>query len=302
MGDWLFRILIGLVLTPLALLGLLLTLGAVSTAVQRGRLMLFGGRAVGRVVGFAASKPSPQEPTTVMDLAPPTPYLRIAFTDERGQLHEVTTDISVSPKKFKKGDPAPLLYAVGHPQTFAVRRFGLMWGAPLLMAFLGLALLAPALAALGYFWPPFGEWAVSIVRPLAFLLVPVLAVGLPGLFALLGMSMILQRLRRLREDHRTEGVVVETGVLRSGGRHYHWMEVAYRDATGAEQTRKLSTGFGAARPEGRMVPLLVDRAAPQDVLVNESGELWFLPVMCLVIGSLVMAVGAWAWWTGELSL
>lgn len=178
----------------------------------------------------------------------------------------------------------------------------MMWVSPLFFAAIGLALLAPIFFVLAKRRPALGDWAADGIRPLLPLLLPLFAVGLPATFALLGVYLTLHLLRRVREDYRTQGVIRETGWIRDGNDRQHWIRVAYRDATGEEQVRQISSKLGASRGEGRTVSLLVDRADPQDILMNGLGELWFLPIMFVALGSVVGAVFAWAWWTGALAI
>ncbi len=279
--------------------GLFFTIGAIHAALERIGLVLFGGRAVGRVVGFVTTNRTPNTEPNVIELTAPAPLLRIAFTDERGQMHEVTTNTSVSSRAFRVGDSVRLLYIVNHPQTFAISRMGMLWGEPLLMAIIGMVMLTPGLVALGSYWPALGAWAVNLMQPLKSWSVSLLIVALPLLIALVGTGTVLQRLRRLREDYRTEGVILETGLVRNGGRRYPWVRIAYRDAAGNEQERRIFQGIASRQP-GETAPLLVNRQLPHDILFNEPLELWFAPVACLAVAVTIAVVAVWAWWTGQL--
>ena len=295
-----------------SLLGLLLVALGAYAFLQRCWLTLFGEHTVGTVVGFVADEnsPPPDHTVTETDLLPSMPFLRIAFTDYFGQSHEVTSASSVSPKKFRPGDPVPLLYRSGRPDTFVVNRFWMKWSVPMAFIVLGLALSILGLLFVGTLWPAFGDWVTRIGRQAAPLLVPILAIGLPTIGALLGAYLIYRRMRRLREDYRTQGTIIATGWVRvrSVDSHYdhgRWIRVAYRDADGHEQTRTLSVATGLAAPirrEGQTVHLLVDPTAPQDILLNESGELWFLPLMFLTLGLIVALVFTWAWLSGQLTV
>ena len=294
-----------------ALLGVLsVALGAYAF-LQRCWLMAFGEHAIGTVVGLVADEksPTPDEPVTEFDFLPAMPHLRIAFTDHFGESHEVTSDISVSPKTFRPGDNVPVLYRSGHPETFVVNRFWMKWGLPILFIGGGLVLLGGPVAFLGTVWPAFGAWAGRIGRQLAPVAVPLLAMGLPTLFALLGAQMIYRRLRRLREDFRTQGTIMATGSIVTGigadADTSQWIRVSYRDANSHEQSRIVSVCSGLlsrTRREEQAVDLLVDRQAPQDVLLNEPLELWFVPLMFLGLGSIVALVFTWAWLSGKLTV
>jgi hypothetical protein len=314
---------VGAVLVLFAALGVLLVGLGGYAFLQRCWLMTFGEHAVGTVVGLVADETSrtPDEAVTEMDLLPPMPHLRITFTDYFGASHEVTSDISVSPRKFRPGDNVPVVYRSGHPETFFVNRFWVKWGAPMLFIGLGLTLLICPVAFLGTVWPAFGDWAGHVVRQAAPWLAPIFVFGLPTMFVLLGATMISQRLRRLREDYRTQGTIAATGLethwsVGAGGTegeipaaagHGHreiwrWIRVAYSDRNGHKQTRTVPVATGLAarrRQKGQIIELLVDPEAPQDVLVNEAGELWFLPVMCVALGSIGLFVFTWAWLTDK---
>jgi hypothetical protein len=277
--------------------------------------MTFGEHAVGTVVGLVADETSrtPDEPVTEMDLLPPMPHLRISFTDYFGASHEVISDTSVSPKKFRPGDDVPVVYRSGHPETFFVNRFWVKWGGPMLFIGLGLTLLLCPLAFLGTVWPAFGDWAGHVVRQAAPWLAPIFVFGLPTMFVLLGAHMISQRLHRLREDDHTQGTILATGLetYRPAGGAGHereisgWIRVAYSDRDGHKQTRTLSVTTGLAarrRQKGQIIELLVDPKAPQDILVNEAGELWFVPVMHVALGSICLLVFTWAWLTDKWTL
>ncbi|MFV1968503.1 MAG: DUF3592 domain-containing protein [Pirellulaceae bacterium] len=218
-----FSFLAGAFLVFLAALGGLLVVVGGYAFLQRCWLIAFGEHALGTVVGLVADEksPTPDEPVTEMDVLPPMSPLRITFTDYFGDSHEVTSDISVSPKKFRPGDQVPVLYRSGHPQTFVVNRFWMKWGGPMLFVGMGAALLICPVAFLGTVWPAFGEWAGYIVRQAAPWLAPIFVFGLPTMFVSWGAHMISQRLRRLREDDRTQGTIVvsglETSRLRGSG-------------------------------------------------------------------------------------
>jgi hypothetical protein len=248
------------------------------------------------------------------------PFLQIRFTDYFGESHEVTSASSVSPKKFRIGDAVPVLYRSGRPDTFVVNRFGMKWSVPLLFVGLGLALLVGPLIFLGTLWPAFGTWAGRIVHQLAPVAAPLFTIGLPTLFALLGAHMIYQRLRRLREDFRTQGTIMTIGSVTAmtedtpdaiwGKRGMtsqilKWVRVTYRDANNDEHTRIVPVSIGLlarSRREGQTVDLLIDRQAPQDILLNEPGELWFAPLMFLALGSLGALVFTWAWLSGQMTV
>jgi Protein of unknown function (DUF3592) len=310
---------VGAFAIALAVLGaLLVALGAYSF-LQRCWLIAFGEHAVGTVVALVADEesPTPAEPVRALDLLPPMPHLRIAFTDYFGASHEVTSDISVSPKKFRPGDHVPVVFQRGHPETFFVNRFRMKWGVPLLFMGIGLALLGGPLAFLATYWPAFGQRAAHVIRQASPWLGPTFVFGLPTLVVLWGVYMFYERLRRLRQDYRARGRIMATGFvtemtrdrtspddqLGRTSRIWQWIRVAYRDADGCEQTRTLSVSTGLVarrRREGQTVDLLVDRQAPQDILVNEAGELWFPPAMCVALGSIVLLVFTWAWVTEKL--
>jgi len=70
---------------------------------------------------------------------------------------------------------------------------------------------------------------------------------------------------------------------------------------GVTRTLGVISGLVArVRREGQTVNLLVDRSSPQDVLLNEPGEPWFLPMMFIVIGAICTIGFALAWWSGEM--
>jgi hypothetical protein len=289
---WLF---LGVLAAPFALLGLLLAFAGVFAFFQRCGLILFGERAVGTVVEFLEDKEHLHPSKSQLATAAPTPFLRVAFTDCLGRMHQLKTDTGVSPKSFQVGDRVPLLYRRNHPKTFVVDQLWMKWAGPVLFLIMGTALLVPALAVVGHVWPPLGEWAEQLGRRWAPWLTPLLALGLPALFAFLGGHLLLDRKRRLENDHRTHGEIIEAGWGR--GKRYRWIRVAYRDHAGSERTRVLNAS--ARHEEGQAVPLLVDPANPMDVLINEPGELWFVGAICLAMGLLGLAVLGWAWWTGQ---
>jgi hypothetical protein len=237
-------------------------------------LVVFGESAVGIVVAPVGNKESQQPDDGAVAFVVRSPYLRLSFTDDSGQSRKVTSDMSVSPKKFRIGDEVPLLYRRGHPKTFVVNRFWMKWFPPMCSIGLGLILAIPALVIIANVWPAVGAWMLTAFRVAAPVLVPVWLIGGPILFSILGAWLTCERRRRLRQDYRTQGTILATGWNRS--LKSRWIRVAYRDSAGQEQTRTLPVISGMLsrdRREGQTVDLLVDRSSPQDVLLNEPGEL-----------------------------
>jgi hypothetical protein len=128
---------------PLAAAGILIWL-------QRWYLTLFGERTVGTVLGFVDNdNAQPSERSTGESSA----FLRISFIDCYGKEHRVTTDTSVSPQKYRVGDPIPLLYRLARPRTFVVDRFWMKWTIPLIFGGIGFILLLPVFYMLARAWP-----------------------------------------------------------------------------------------------------------------------------------------------------
>ena len=295
--DSFFWIVFGVIALPFALLGLLLCGIGVYIFFQRWWLMLLGERATARVVALLKSKSSSDAEPELVDLAGPKPFLRLVFTDSSGLERKVSSDTGVSPRKFQPGDEVPILYREGAHKTFVVDRFWMKWAAPLWLTFFGVSLLIPGLAALGGLWPAFGKWVAALGKQSPAWALPLLFDGLAAIFVLIGIDLLRRRWRHWRFSVRTRGRITEAGSRRSGDDRYYWIRVAYADAEGCERTRTLAVSN--RRREGEPVPLLVDPAHPEDVLVNEPFEMWFLPGMFLGIGTIVLVVLTWAWLTGK---
>lgn len=301
MEDSVFWVMFGLLAVPFTLVGLLL--GAVGGYVflQRWWLTLFGQRAIGTVVGHVGSKKTVGPDGEISELAVSSPYLRIKFVDCFGKEHKVSSDTGASPKKFPKGSDVSLLYRARRPRTFVVDNFWLKWFGPVAFLGMGLTMSVPGFVVLGVVWPAFGKTSQRLLNQTAPWLFPPLFLGLASSFALFGAFLIRDRLRRLRHNDRTTGQIIAVGSRGSGDSTYQWIRVAYTDAKGnpLEQTLTVVTGVASpTRTVGQSVRLLVDPESPLDVLLNEPLELWFVPAMFAVLGTIVVVALTWGWGTG----
>ncbi|MEJ7595488.1 MAG: DUF3592 domain-containing protein, partial [Planctomycetaceae bacterium] len=166
---------------------------------------------------------------------------------------------------------------------------------------LGLILAVPAMVIVAKVWPAVGAWMVTGFQVAAPVLTPLFCIGGPILCTMLGVWLTNKRRQRLRRDYRTHGTIEAIGWNRRS--RSSWIRITYQDAAGQQQTRSLivSTGLLPRRRQvGQTVDLLVDPSSPLDVLLNEPGELWFLPAMFIVIGAICTIGFALAWWSGEM--
>lgn len=150
-NSWLDHIGLFVVIVPLGGLGLLLVIGGLLSVLQQIRMLAFGRRTTGTVLGYRDQDEEFVGFRRQQTITGTFQIPRYRFIDEQGQAHEADA-IGAKRPRYQIGESVPVIYLENRPTTCMINHVLDAWGGPLMMLAVGLVLLGMSAWALLGIW------------------------------------------------------------------------------------------------------------------------------------------------------
>ena len=116
--------------------------------------------------------------------------------------------------------------------------------------------------------------------------------GVGGALCALAIASAIRSRRILQSWSRTTGVVVESDFGSEASPHRNaTATIEFQDHTG--ETRRV--GRQGYRKPGKVVPIVFDPAGSYNIRVLCFSEIWFIPLILAVLGTLLLVCGFCVW-------
>ena len=217
----------------------------------------------------------------------------VSFQAEDGSQHElVTTVLATAKQNMKIGAPFPLpvIYDTRHPDAARIGRLAFGWIVPWVWGALGCGTLM--MATVGP--RALAEKARNRIHNLD-LIDALAAVGL--ITTVIGMTTLIRRLAFLRRSDKAGGKLIgwkdEKRAAGRSWRTFYRPIVSFEAADGSVHT-VMPDWAGGTKSEtaiGRPYPVRYDPHDPADAYIATAANLWAMPVVLLLIGGFLLALG-----------